>query len=204
LPDVGRGAPALPGGASRFLNPQLDAINEAEQATVLVDASDSGAAVRELFGRFRDMLWQGAHTWVVALDEAERASVLRPPTDAFFDVMLLIHPWDPDPLLRLLALRTSELDRATLGEIAADARGNPRCAPRARGRPCRGRNARRVAATWGGAAAQGGSVGRSTRAAVAARASRARTGECLGRRSAAFAGPVAGKAESAAHQSPRA
>jgi hypothetical protein len=130
LPDVGRGAPALPGGASRSLNTQLDAINEAEQATVLLDASDSGTAVRELFGRFRDTLWQGAHTWVVAVDEAERASVLRPPTDAFFDVMLLIHPWDPDPLLRLLALRTSELDRATLGEIAADARGNPRDALR--------------------------------------------------------------------------
>jgi hypothetical protein len=95
-----------------------------------VDASDSGTAVRELFGRFRDTLWQGAHAWVVAVDEAERASVLRPPTDAFFDVMLLIHPWDPDPLLRLLALRTSELDRATLGEIAADARGNPRDALR--------------------------------------------------------------------------
>jgi hypothetical protein len=97
LPDIGPGAPALPGGASRFLNTQLDAINEAEQATVLLDASDSGTAVRELFGRFRDTLWQGAHTWVVAVDEAERASVLRPPTDVFFDVMLLIDPWVPDP-----------------------------------------------------------------------------------------------------------
>ena len=115
-------------GASRALQADLRAIGAAEPAIVLVDASGAGTAAYEVFGRFRDVLWQFEHVWVVAIDADDRASALKPPADAFFDVVLDLSPLSTDELVRLLELRAP----GTPAErVAANANGNPRRALRA-------------------------------------------------------------------------
>ncbi|HWC26107.1 MAG TPA: ATP-binding protein [Solirubrobacteraceae bacterium] len=128
LPDA---APVA--GASRALQAELRAVGEAEPATVLVDASDAGNAVYEVFGRLRDTLWQFEHLWLVAVDEDERATALRPPADSFFDVVVGLGRLSSDELTTLLELRSSDSSRSTLRLVAENARGNPRRAIRALG-----------------------------------------------------------------------
>jgi Cdc6-like AAA superfamily ATPase len=111
---------APPANASRAMLTNLDAVAEAEPTIVLVDASGAGGAVYELFGRMRDTLWRMPHSWVVAVDETERLVALKPPADAFFDVVLRLDPWPTEALIELLQRRgAEELDQAEIREVAA-------------------------------------------------------------------------------------
>ncbi|MDQ3676329.1 MAG: AAA family ATPase [Actinomycetota bacterium] len=120
-------------GASRALHADLRAIGAVDRAIVLVDASDAGAAVYEVFGRLRDTLWQFEHLWVVAIDREDRATALKPPADAFFDVVMELAPLSTDELARVLRLRSPETPARILRHVAANAEGNPRRALRALG-----------------------------------------------------------------------
>jgi hypothetical protein len=121
-----------PGGrASEALHGYLAALERLPKTVVLVDASGSAEAVYGVFGRLRDVVWQLDHTWVVAVDEHERAMALKPPADAFFDVVVALEPMSTEALMRLLALRDSETPTRTRSAIAAAAAGNPRAALRA-------------------------------------------------------------------------
>jgi energy-coupling factor transporter ATP-binding protein EcfA2 len=124
-------APAA--GASRALQADLREIGQADPTIVLVDGSGAGAAVYEVFGRLRDTLWQFGHVWVVAIDADDRATALKPPADAFFDVVVDLAPLSTDELARVLRLRSPETPAATARHVAANAKGNPRRALRALG-----------------------------------------------------------------------
>lgn len=125
-----RTRPPAPGGASRALIAEIESVNAAEASTMLVDASGSAAAVQGLFGRMRDHFWQGAHRWIVAVDQGERSTALAPPADAFFDVVVRLPPVEDGLLLELLRRRAPDVDEDVLGSIAEGARGNPRTAIR--------------------------------------------------------------------------
>jgi energy-coupling factor transporter ATP-binding protein EcfA2 len=128
-----RGAAAPVGGASRELASVLGEIGRADASTVLVDSSSSAAAVYGLFGRMRDVLWQQEHRWVVALEDTDRASALKPPADAFFDAVIPVDPWPADELVELLAQRADAgaWPRELLLGAATGANGSPRQALRA-------------------------------------------------------------------------
>jgi energy-coupling factor transporter ATP-binding protein EcfA2/DNA-binding MarR family transcriptional regulator len=121
-------------GASRQLSQALRELGQADPTTILVDASASAAAVYGFFGRMRDAIWQQHHRWVVAIGDTDRATVLKPPADAFFDVVLELEPWNLNPLIALLDRRLSPgdpgLSRLVMAS-ASQADGNPRQALRA-------------------------------------------------------------------------
>lgn len=121
-----------PGGASRLLYDTLLSLGQdVEPTVVLLDASAAASAVYGIFGRMRDTVWQLPHRWLLAIDDGDRASALKPPADAFFDTVSALEPFSTERLLAVLHKRTDELPPALVSEIAADARGNPRAAIRA-------------------------------------------------------------------------
>jgi energy-coupling factor transporter ATP-binding protein EcfA2 len=121
-----------PGGAARELYDTLLGLgHDVEPTIVLLDASASPQAVHGVFGRMRDTVWQLPHHWLVAIDDGDRASALKPPADAFFDTVIGLAPTGIEDLLAILHKRTDELPGSVLAQIAADARGNPRAAIRA-------------------------------------------------------------------------
>jgi hypothetical protein len=116
-----------PGGVSRQLYDTLKSLgDDIEPTTVLLDASGSAQAVYGIFGRLRDTIWQLPHNWVVAVDETDRATVLKPPADAFFDLLVGLEGLEADQLLMVLQRRTDELAPSYASQIAADSEGNPR------------------------------------------------------------------------------
>jgi hypothetical protein len=122
------------GGASRAVASLLREIGQADATTILVDASGSSAACFELFGRMRDVLWQQDHEWVLALDEVDRPTALKPPADAFFDSVIILDPWSTDALVELLARRAEpgeDWPPDLLLSAATGAHGSPREAVRA-------------------------------------------------------------------------
>jgi len=121
-----------PGGVSRQLYDTLFGLGEdVEPTVVLVDASSAAQTVYGIFGRMRDTIWQLPHRWLVAIDDADRATALKPPADAFFDTEVALQPLPVEHLETILRKRTDELAPEMLSKIAADARGNPRTAIRA-------------------------------------------------------------------------
>lgn len=116
-------------GASRALAAVLREVGDADPTTILVDASASAEAIFGLFGRMRDVLWQQEHRWVVAIEEADRATALKPPADAFFDVVVILQPWSINELVELLARRAeanSPWPSDLLMAAATCANGSPR------------------------------------------------------------------------------
>jgi DNA-binding MarR family transcriptional regulator len=81
----------------------------------------------------RDVLWQQPHTWVVAVNYDDRATALKPPADAFFDVVVSMPDWSTNDLTGLLVKRLADepVARSVLTSVALNARGNPRTAIRA-------------------------------------------------------------------------
>ena len=129
----GRSAPAggwQSSGSQTFLE-TLSSLGKAEPAIALVDASSAGLSVYNVFGRMRDTLWQLPHQWVVAIDASDRATVLRPPADAFFDRVVDLDHLSLDHLTELLARRVPEAPHSMLKQVAELAQGNPRVALRA-------------------------------------------------------------------------
>ena len=123
---------APPGGASRRLYDTLSSLgHDVEPTIVLLDASASAQALYGVFGRMRDTIWQLPHRWLVAIDDSDRATALKPPADAFFDTVIALEPLPIEGLMQILQKRTDEMPAALLSQIAADARGNPRAAIRA-------------------------------------------------------------------------
>jgi energy-coupling factor transporter ATP-binding protein EcfA2 len=119
--------------AAEGLLAELELVNGAPENVILVDGSGSADAVYGLFGRMRDTLWRMGHRWVIAVDDQERFTVLKPPADAFFDTVIDLEPMPSDVLVELVRRRDPlrELDDESLSEIAAAASGVPRAALRA-------------------------------------------------------------------------
>lgn len=120
------------GGVSRLLYDTLLSLREeVEPTVVLLDATAAAQALYGVFGRMRDTIWQLPHRWMVAIDNDDRATVLRPPADTFFDFVIELMPLPIERLTTILRSRTDELPQKLLSQVAADARGNPRAAIRA-------------------------------------------------------------------------
>lgn len=121
-----------PGGVSRLLYDLLLGLGQdVEPTVVLLDASGSASAIYGLFGRMRDTIWRLPHRWLVAIDESDRATVLKPPADAFFDTVIVLAPRSQEELAEMLRKRTAELPDGLIDGIADAAGGNPRAAIRA-------------------------------------------------------------------------
>jgi DNA-binding MarR family transcriptional regulator len=129
---VAAGDPAPPpGGAPRLIYDNLSALASVEPTTIFVDASGSAEATYGIFGRMRDAVWQLPHQWVVAADEAERATIVRPPADAFFDTTIALERLSTEQLIELLEKRDETVSERDRVRIAAGANGSPRDALRA-------------------------------------------------------------------------
>lgn len=122
-----------PPGASYALMEELRAIEKLAATIILVDASHSGNAVYSTFGRLRDAIWQLPHRWIVVVDEDEEATALKPPADAFFDIVVRLQPWSIEGLIEILRRRFTggELALTAMQDIAAASDGNARRALRA-------------------------------------------------------------------------
>ncbi len=124
-------APGWEPSASQTFLETLDSLGRAEPTVALVDASSAGLSIYNVFGRMRDTLWQLPHLWVVAIDAGDRATVLRPPADAFFDRVVDLDLMSVEHLTDLLARRAPNAPPAMLRQVAELAQGNPRVALRA-------------------------------------------------------------------------
>lgn len=126
------GEQSPPGGVSRLLYDTLIGLGEEVEPTIiLLDATAAAQALYGVFGRMRDTVWQLPHRWLIAVDNDDRATALRPPADTFFDIVIELRPLPIERLMTILHNRTDELPPKLLSQIAADARGNPRAAIRA-------------------------------------------------------------------------
>jgi hypothetical protein len=81
----------------------------------------------ELFGRYRDFLWQLDGNFVVTCDEPLLIRVWVPPLTSFFDVLLRLQPFSTAVTAQVLSSRLFDhLD--TVDAIQALSQGNPRLA----------------------------------------------------------------------------
>jgi energy-coupling factor transporter ATP-binding protein EcfA2 len=90
---------------------------------VLVDELPAKSAGQALFGRLRDELWQLPLTWVVAVAKHEGDSLLSPPADAFFDVVLELEPLSREAQRSILETRAGSPGRRIASQLNE---GNPR------------------------------------------------------------------------------
>jgi hypothetical protein len=93
----------------------------------LLDGAVSGAAYG-LFGTLRDELWQLPVRWVVTCTDRDRGTLLRPPADAFFDVVVSLRPLQEKEARALVRARVpdGQLSSDALAAIVDLGGGNPR------------------------------------------------------------------------------
>jgi energy-coupling factor transporter ATP-binding protein EcfA2 len=97
----------------------------AGDAIVCVDGIKPEVA-HGLFGSSRNEVWAAAGvTWVVAADSAERDLLLRPPADAFFDIVVELAPLDDKDAAELLRRNDVNLTPAQIEQAVAAGGGNP-------------------------------------------------------------------------------
>ena len=78
-----------------------------ERPVIILDEMHQPELVHELFGRYRDDLWQMPFRWVVCGRASRRSRYLEPPADAFFDSVLTLGPLDTVASRELLDARLS-------------------------------------------------------------------------------------------------
>lgn len=93
----------------------------------LVDNASVSLAY-DSFGRLRDEIWTVPMSWVVTCSERDRLSFLRPPADAFYEVIVDLPRLEDSSAADLLRRRAStwELSDAALTSAVQFGRGNPR------------------------------------------------------------------------------
>lgn len=93
-------------GSREVLESDLEAVAEATRVatTIFVDNLPPAVSV-VLFGRFRDVLWQWPHQWVVGGSLASRSVYLQAPADAFFDTVVELDQLTREDARRLLEAR---------------------------------------------------------------------------------------------------
>jgi AAA ATPase domain len=100
---------------------------EAFPSVVLLDNAVPAAA-HGLFGTLRDEVWQLPVRWAISCTDRDRATFLRPPADAFFDVVATLPPLSEDEAQALVRARVpdGQLSAAALETIVEIGGGNPR------------------------------------------------------------------------------
>jgi energy-coupling factor transporter ATP-binding protein EcfA2 len=97
-----------------------------ERTTLMIDGLPSPEIAHSLFGRLRDELWQLPFNWVIAVDERERAALMEPPADAFFDRQINLGPMTPREQLAMLRKRIDDEEHQDLTPLVEVSDGNPR------------------------------------------------------------------------------
>ena len=97
-----------------------------DRSVVIVDGL-APALVHEIFGRLRDEMWALQLQWVVTGDVEDKAILLAPPADAFFEQVLTLTPLTEQETEKLLAQRDpdGELDARVRTLISERSAGNP-------------------------------------------------------------------------------
>jgi GTPase SAR1 family protein len=133
LPDISRLLPrsvrVVPEGERMLQEVQglRDALaHMAKPAVVLLDEMPNKDEARKLFARMRDEIWRLPIAWLVAANNSDAESYLKPPADAFFGRVIRLAPLSNEAIHRVLQLRVPDLDMATIDTIVQQAAGNPR------------------------------------------------------------------------------
>ena len=84
--------------------------SEGQRPIVILDEMGEPELVHELFGRYRDDIWQMPFRWVVCGQATRRSQYLEPPADAFFDSVLTLGPLDTAASRDLLQARLAGAD----------------------------------------------------------------------------------------------
>ena len=79
--------------------------SEGQRPVMILDEMHESGLVHELFGRYRDDMWQMPFRWVVCGRASRRSQYLEPPADAFFDSVLTLDPLDDTVSRDLLQAR---------------------------------------------------------------------------------------------------
>lgn len=124
---------ALGGSGAPLDDPMaaLAALAEAAERTgtveVMLDDAPVAAA-HALFGALRDELWAIGLRWAVGCVDTDEAGLLRPPADAFFEVVVRLEPLAPAAARDLLERRgvLRHLDGDVVDELVEAAAGHPR------------------------------------------------------------------------------
>jgi hypothetical protein len=97
-----------------------------DQFVVILDGL-APALVHEIFGRLRDEIWALRLQWVVTGNLEDKAILLAPPADAFFEQVLTLAPLTESEIEQLLAQRDpdDELDTHVRTLISERSVGNP-------------------------------------------------------------------------------
>jgi hypothetical protein len=118
---------STPGVRSLGSASALVALAQRQQAhpiVVLLDDVDPVVG-NALFGVLRDELWETRTTWVVTATPEGATTILAPPADAFFEVILRIQPLSSPEAIDLLKRRLPKADPSRLAAIAREG-GRPR------------------------------------------------------------------------------
>jgi energy-coupling factor transporter ATP-binding protein EcfA2 len=111
-------------GAYRAL---ADAAGDLPDRVVIIVDGLPPALVHEIFGRLRDEIWALALQWVLTGNLEDKAILLAPPADAFFEQVLTLAPLSEPEVGQLLDLRDpdGELDMDVRSLISERSAGNP-------------------------------------------------------------------------------
>jgi len=97
-----------------------------DQCVILLDGL-APALVHEIFGRMRDEMWTLRLQWVLTGDLEDKAILLAPPADAFFEQVVTLAPFSEEEINQMLAARDpdGELSEHLRVLIAERSAGNP-------------------------------------------------------------------------------
>jgi hypothetical protein len=121
--DDGEGRAARRHGASSALAALAERQRD-HPMVVLLDDVDP-AVGSSLFGVLRDELWETRTTWVVTATREGSTTILAPPANAFFEIILRVDALPRAEAIDLLRRRLPGVDQVRLESIAGDG-GQPR------------------------------------------------------------------------------
>lgn len=138
IPDPIREVMGLPEARSAFHNLVWDIhrVDAEVLPVVILDDMHDPKLTHQMFGRYRDEMWELPCRWVVCGLIRHRYEYLTPPADAFFEAEVVIGPMDGSVAGDLLEARlataspedaqVAEPIRSHYEQIIKEGRGNPR------------------------------------------------------------------------------
>lgn len=138
IPDLVRKVAGLPEERSAFHDLVWDIlrVKADDLPVVILDDMHDPKLTHQIFGRYRDEIWELPCRWVVCGLTRHRSEYLTPPADAFFEAEIVIGPVDDSVAGDLLEARLAtakgedarsvELIRSNYEQIIKEGGGSPR------------------------------------------------------------------------------
>lgn len=138
IPDPVREVMGLPNAISVFhhLVWNIHRVDAEVLPIVILDDMHDPKLTHQMFGRYRDEIWELPCHWVVCGLTRHRSQYLTPPADAFFEAEIVVGPMDDSVADDLLEARLAmaaaedaqvvELIRSNYEQIVKEGGGNPR------------------------------------------------------------------------------